>query len=261
MDVFGYFDIFVNACIVNVSAYGNSLVMISISKYEWLKSSTNYFVALLALFDFCNGIPVFVAGTVASTFDKTMENGTLNYVISCKTYMAFVSFSGLGDLLCILIITIHRYLYITQPLRYHSIVTRNKALILSTIFLVGVLIFSLSSVTRTKVGRPCISIRSANGNVFRFFIIPLLGLTLILVIIMYGKIALVTWKARNANIQQSDPSSQSGTPNKMTKVMSLVIGVFTMTYVTYFITYFVTLGKERRHIIMIQSVAIWIWQV
>ena len=194
MDVFGYFDICVNMCIVLVSAFGNSLVMISIWKYEWLKSSTNYFVALLALCDFCNGLPVFVAGTVASTFDKTMENVTLNYVISCKTYITFVSFSGLGgDLLCILIITVDRYFCINQPLRYHSIVTRNKALILSTIFLVGVSIFSLSGVTRTKVGRPCISIRSANGNVFRF--------------------------------------------------------------------YFVTLGKEGQHIIMIQSIAIWIWQV
>ena len=150
---------------------------------------------------------------------------------------------------------------INQPLRYHSIVTRKKALNLSTIFLVGVLKFSLSGVTRTKVGRPCISIRSANGNVFRFFIIPLLLVTLILILIMYGKIALVTWKAKNANAQHSNPSSQSGAQNKMTKVMSLVIGVFTMTYVTYFITYFVTLGKEGRHIIMIQSVAIWIWQV
>ena len=78
MDVFRYFDISVNVCIVLVSAFGNSLVMISIWKYEWLKSSTNYFVALLALCDFCNGLPVFVAGTVASTFDKAMENVTLN---------------------------------------------------------------------------------------------------------------------------------------------------------------------------------------
>ena len=175
--------------------------------------------------------------------------------------MAFVSFSGLGDLLCILIITVDRYIYINQPLRYHSIVTRKEALILSIIFIVGVLIFSLSSVTQTTVERPCISIRSANGNVFRFFIIPLLVVDLILVIVMYGKIALVTWKARNSNPQHLNQSSQSGAQNKMTKVMSLVIGVFTMTYVTYFITYFVTLGKEGRHIIMIQSVAIWIWQV
>ena len=175
--------------------------------------------------------------------------------------MVFVSFSGLGDLLCILIITIDRYLYINLPLRYPSIVTRTKALILSTIIILCVLVFSLWGVTRTNVGRPCISIRSANGDVFRFFIIPLLDLILSLVVMTYGKIAFVAWKARNADVQQSHPNSQSETQNKMTKVMSLVIGVFSMTYVTYFVTYFATLGKEERHIIMIQSVAIWIWQV
>ena len=250
-----------NACIVIVNMFGNSLVMISVCKFEWLKSSTTYFVALLAFFDFCNGVPVFVSGVIASTIDNPMENITLNYIITCKAHMVFVSFSGFGDLLCILIITIDRYLYIIMPLRYHSIVTRNKALILSAMFLVVVSIFALSGITRTNVARPCRSITSANGHVFKFFLLPLLGLILISVIIMYGNIALVTWRARNADLQQSNSNSQSESQNKMTKVVSLVIGVFTMTYATYFITYLVTSGREGDYIIVIQAVAIWIWQV
>ncbi len=47
--------------------FGNSLVLISVGKFEWLHSPTNYFVALLAMFDLLQGIPLSIGNRALDT--------------------------------------------------------------------------------------------------------------------------------------------------------------------------------------------------
>ena len=129
-----------------LSTFGNSLVMISVKRFEWLRSPTFYFVALLAFFDFCSAFPPSVMVVVSLMDNLPSDNITSSYIIYCKITFGFLGFSTTGNLLLIIIITIDRYLYITKPLRYMDIVTNRKALVISTCVFLFCLILTIFTV-------------------------------------------------------------------------------------------------------------------
>ena len=57
-------NIIANVITFILCTFGNSLVIISLKKFEWLRMATNYFLALLAFYDFCSGLPVFTVGRI-----------------------------------------------------------------------------------------------------------------------------------------------------------------------------------------------------
>ena len=263
MNSFQIVDTIIQLCKALMSAFGNSLVVISVIKFEWLRTSTNYFVALLAFFDFWGGIPLNISLQVTAIIDSVDEKMTSSFEISCKIYALIMAFSACGDLLAILVITIDRHLYINYPLRYHTIVTNTRALAVSALCFVFAGIVSLTSTEWSKVRRPCISQNIIDVEVMTYLMVPLLLYTLLLVVVVYGRIAYVAWKAKKSTVQPTTQNMQWKSQGKMTKVLSLVISAFMTTYITYFISFYITATTDitGRYTFVVQSTAAWIWQV
>ena len=240
--------------------FGNSLVIISVKKFEWLRSPTFYFVALLAFFDLCITIPAFVFLTPIILKGSPTDNVTLGYEIGCKFVSGLIGFAGTGNLLCIIVIAVDRYLYITKPLRYMGIVTLTKCLVISAFVLLFPFGLSLNQI-RSDVDKPCTTHKSFNKSIVKYLIVPLFCFGLVIVIVLYGKIAYVSWKARNLHLHPLPRNNQTGSQNKITKFTSLVIGVFMVTYITYFVTFQLTRNRTGEHIVWIQRIVGWIWMV
>ena len=262
MNLFGLANAIVTLSLMLLGIFGNSLVMISVKRFEWLRTPTFYFVALLAFFDFCSAFPPSVVVVVSLMDDSPSKNITPGYTIYCKITFGFCSFSISGNLLLIIIITIDRYIYITKPLSYMGIVINRKVLVISTFVFLFCLIISFYEVYNgpSIVKRPCSPVLVWNGNTVRYIMIPLFCIAILMVITLYGYIAHISWKARKSTVQGMSQHNQSGTQNIITKVIVPVIGVFTMTYITilggFLITSYWT-GQNK----WIRSVARFIWLV
>ena len=243
-----------------IGIFGNSLVLISVKKFEWLKTPTFYFVALLAFFDFCSAFPAFAFVTPVIFGGSSSENATLGYKVGCKVLVGIGGFSGAGNFLCLLVITIERYLYITKPLRYINILTNTKALIISVLVILVALSLNINGL-RYKVVIPCNTHRMFSPDAVKYVAIPMVCIILLMIIALYGKIAHISWKVRKSAMHPMPQKDKSGSQNKITKVMSLVIGAFTMTYLTYFTAFQLTKNKTGPSIIWIQRSAAWIWLV
>ena len=259
MDTQQVVNTIVTAIIVIFSVFGNCLVVVSVAKFEWLKTATNYSVAMLAFYDFCNGLPIFTVQLIMSGINQANENITDGYGTSCKVYAFLAAFSGFGNLMCIIIVTIDRYLFINWPLRYHEIVTNSKALVVAAVSFICVLVVSIMGIYKQSATKPCSTFQMYNRYVVNYVGLPASLSAVILVILLYGKIAWITWKNR-----KSHPSEMAGSDKsqrKITKIISLVIGVFLMTYLVYFAAFLGTNGVKAKYVRWIQVVAIWTWRV
>ena len=218
-------------------------------------------MAVLAFCDLFQGLPVFVPSVVTSYIGSKYDNFTLDYEISCKFLAAAAVFSGFGNLFCIILITLDRYFYLFWPLRYHDLITNCRSFIVSAICMMFAVIVSILAAYRSPVSKPCNSFQIFNVYVVNYVAIPAFVLAFFLVIALYGKIALLTYKARYSSVAPMENNNQSGSQKKTTKVISLVIGVFMMTYITYFVAFLVTKDRIDQLAVWVQTVAIWIWQV
>ena len=261
MDTQQVINVIVTACIVIFSVFGNCLVVASVAKFEWLKTATNYFVAMLAFYDFCNGLPIFTVQLIMSGINEAKENITDGYGTSCKVYAFLAAFSGFGNLLCIIIVTIDRYLFINWPFRYHGIVTNSKAFVVAAVSFFSVLVVSIMGIYKQSATKPCSTFQMYNPYVVNYIGLPTSVSAVILVILLYGKIAWITWKNRKSHPSEMAGSDESGSQRKITKIISLVIGVFLMTYLVYFAAFLGTNGVKAKYVRWIQVVAIWIWRV
>ncbi len=72
-------DVSVSLCIMALGVFGNSLVIASVARFEWLKKPTNYFVLLLAVFDLCSAGPIVITTITTTTMDKKLVNATTRY--------------------------------------------------------------------------------------------------------------------------------------------------------------------------------------
>ena len=106
MEVHTVVDLVVFFCTSVASCFGNSLVMISVKRFEYLQEPTFYFVVMLAFYDFCHGAPLFVVVTKRSGIHKVL----------CSIYVFLGTFGTVGDMVSILVISIDRCVYINWPL-------------------------------------------------------------------------------------------------------------------------------------------------
>ena len=251
-------NIIVNVIIVILCTFGNSLVIISLKKFEWLRVPTNYFVALLAFYDFCSGLPSSSLLAATSFLSTQNEKTTIQYDVICKMYVYVAGFSGIGNLLCVIIISVDRYIYINRPLRYYDLVTNRKALVISIISFIIANMVSTTAFYNQDATKPCNTIQMARFEVVVYVVIPTFLLAILLVILLYGKIAWLTYKAKRSMANQMTASDQSGSGKRTTKVISLVVGVFMATYLVFFAGFFINLRVDS---IWIQTIAIWLWLV
>ncbi len=147
---------------------------------------------------------------------------TSEYHTSCKVFLSVTSFSGVGDLLSILAITVDRYLFINMPLRYPTILTNFRGLVVCASILVAMVVISVVSALLATVKIPCTSLTGYNIDLVLYCIVPIASFTLLSVVVLYGRIGVLAWQARKG---VGTMQNQSGGQRKTTQIMSLVFMV------------------------------------
>ena len=74
----------VNVIIVILCTFGNLLIIISLKKFEWLRVTTNYFVALLAFYDFVMDSLLHLSWQLPHLLAYKMITLQLNMMLSVK---------------------------------------------------------------------------------------------------------------------------------------------------------------------------------
>ena len=220
-----------------LSAFGNGLVIISVAKFDWIRTQTNLYVVLLAICDFIMGIPIYCATLTTSLIVENHPNAALAYRISCQTTGVLIAFASFGDLLCILAITIERFLYIHLPLRYEIIHTMTRAKCVSIICVLISLTYAFTGIL-TNPFNPrlfCVQSNVINNLFLDYIHFPLFGISSIIILVFFGKTARIIYKTRKQIATVNSNDNPTVSQMKITKVMSLVIGVFVVTYIVYVI--------------------------
>ena len=257
MKVYAIVDLFVFFCAAVVCCFGNSLVMISVRRFEYLKEPTFYFVALLAFYDFCHGAPVFVLTATLLILDSTVIEINITYEVLCRIQGFLAEFATLGDILSILIISIDRFIYINWPLRYCIIVTEKRAQIIMYIGCsIAEYCFQLFLASTTVVEKPCTTYGLVDTSGMTYVLGTFHVVVLLAVVSLYITIAVLSWKSR-----RSAPNNLRVEGGQMTRILVRVIGVFTVTNATLIVIHELTVNGTRDHIVWIQLLGYWIWEV
>ena len=100
---------------------GNLMVILVVTFSRRLRSITNFFLANLAVADFCVGI-----FCVYQTLTNYLMNSWQLGDFLCKIYMFVQSLSYTASILILVVVCTERYLAIVHPIRCRSLLTRNR---------------------------------------------------------------------------------------------------------------------------------------
>ena len=109
-----------------VAVFGNGLVIYLISTRPRLRTKTNWVVLSLALADFGVGSVYFPRIAYCTVHDKTCVNDGVIIAFSIGVLFLYASVTNL----CVL--TLDRYLAIVKPLRYATLMTKERVALLIT---------------------------------------------------------------------------------------------------------------------------------
>ncbi len=256
-------DIIILALMAIPCIIGNSLVITAIIKYEYLQSKTNLFVLALSMADLTCGLIATPVTTVMRNIDSNIISNSSYPIwkVSCIAGSFFQHLSAMGDMLSIAAITLDRFLYINYPLKYETIMTRRVAATIFTGIIVGSLGLTFLAILGSDVlekGLFCTVFNVLEPISVNTIWMPLFGLVSLMVIVFYGKIAQAALSKEKQDMSQfSNAKSQK----KVTKVMSIVIGIFVSTYGAWFAVYFATAGIQGQAMRIFQGFVIWFWAV
>lgn len=159
---------------------GNALVILSVWRESILKSPRYFLLCSLALSDFCNGI----IATPLELFSRTVQNEITcsrakSAYFSIWPYMFIVV-----SILHLILVTVDRHLAITRPLRYVTMVTTSRVLVVIFIvwmFGIGYGVASLINAFTDdddSTTQLCTGVRYTDSSTRQFFIAT--GVTLLL---------------------------------------------------------------------------------
>ena len=184
-------NIFVRAIEGVLALLGNSLTIAAVTRFEFLRTTSNLLVCQLAVADIIGGLsPVWMVSQYALRWNFAVWH------VFCVVDQTLGMLSSFLNVFIIAAIAVERCLYISYPLRYHSLVTTRVAvgtIVGLWVFCVGgIATFLLLGIGRQE-GMDC-----RPGNVFLspafqvnnqviFFILT------IIIVIMYSRIAWIAY--------------------------------------------------------------------
>ncbi|KAF3425550.1 hypothetical protein E2986_14017 [Frieseomelitta varia] len=101
--------------------HGNLMVIFVVTFSRRLRSITNFFLANLAVADFCVGV-----FCVYQTLTNYLMNSWPLGDVLCKVYMFVHALSYTASVLILMVVCIERYLAIVYPIKCRSVLTRSR---------------------------------------------------------------------------------------------------------------------------------------
>ncbi|XP_076167484.1 trissin receptor-like isoform X1 [Ptiloglossa arizonensis] len=204
--------------IVFVSCFfGNLMVIFVVSFSRRLRSITNFFLANLAVADFCVGI-----FCVYQTLTNYLTNSWQLGDFLCKVYMFVHALSYTASVLILVVVCVERYLAIVHPIKCRSVLTRSRLrLVVGLVWLIAAIYASprflyvetmRNRLVTGDVDIICLAnIKKHNKNVLDAVNLIFLYLVpLVLMSCLYSRIAVGLWKS-GATLAGPGLTAETGT--------------------------------------------------
>ena len=223
------------------SIVGNLVTIIAVFYFEMLhEKGTCRMVASLAFADFFWGV-----GLLCGNFAKHLSSSIAYLNSLCYIRVIFNLLAWYGNVYNTLLCTIDRFVFITKPLRYHSIITPGKAsmailLVWMSIVFQITLIVAFGPTVDAEIRCSYISVMpklAFNTTVAQFVLI-----TFCVIVPMYVVIGYISWKAakNEPHLSNYPPEAQAGQRKKLrerkwAKVIGMVLGTYLVCYTPFLV--------------------------
>ncbi|XP_020913059.1 5-hydroxytryptamine receptor 1 [Exaiptasia diaphana] len=229
------------AVLLVTTVLGNTLVCLAIYLDRRLRSSTNWFVASLAVSDLLYGL-------VGLPFRIAQTSGTVFELRECYIWVWVDMVCAAASIANLALISIDRYIKITKPFQYHVVLTQPRAFIaVGSIWVYSGVLASFAlvrwpgAVGIVHYKGSCINFNEVFYTVAMIvaFILPL-----VILVINYAKVFVEALKQFNKMVEMTAQHSvEKGRHNsiikdfKATKTLAVVIGTFTICWCPFFILF------------------------
>ena len=210
----------------------NSLTLICLMRYSYLRSPANFLVGNIAICDLLHGVAVGIL-MPASMFAKNWNS------LLCVSRWILGYLSSNVELMCFSLLAIQRHSSLLYRLNKGKNWTKRKVCGLITICWVVNLVYHTVLAANVNfpeqsVCKPNLFVPGYNAKIRT----ALFCLTLAVNGLFYGHIAFIAYKSqRQVAAQQSHIEQQRQRKDmKITKMMAMVVGVFFLLYAPHYIT-------------------------
>ena len=208
--------------------FGNSLVIASVVKFEYLRTVPNIFIANLAVADIMAGI---MSTPILYALTYLQRRTTYCYIF---IYVGAIPF--FASISSLLLIALDRTIYIAKPFFYQNCMTARGAVLLSVWGWVSAIFFStwplILPAVRVK-GKCGIEIFVNNKTVSITNMI-MFGICTILLVTLYGIIGYIARKqTRRIVAEAASTNIGQKIECRVVKTMALILGIFYLSWGPY----------------------------
>ncbi len=206
-----------------LSIFGNTLTVIAIAKFEYLQTVSNSHLVSLAVADLIHAVMHSCFSFIIYFVDSLWL-----YFCVMKDIFGYISYDG--NILSIFLISLDRFVFIHRPLRYSTLMTKRRVLVLLSLIWVytcslTVALNVLSVADKRETGY-CDLVDSSPLLAFWVFQ-PTFWVSSCCIVLMYSSIAFMAYKQRKRVAHEMNVSGESSSgDHKISRMMTSVVGVY-----------------------------------
>ncbi|XP_013791770.2 adenosine receptor A2a-like [Limulus polyphemus] len=224
--------VFIDLTLALFAVLGNTLVLVAVYRFPWLRTITNMFVVSLAVADLLVGLNV--PFYVLFYFDLPLVCSKY----SCLLRYWFVIYASGCSMLCLMGVAVDRYVAILHPLSYHRIM--RYRCVSGYIAVVWVYMGVISSLPLVGIGETFDSAKECDlyylhSSTYALIVVAFhVLLTLIITTVLHCIVFCEAWKQSRA-VAALKVNSRVRQEARMTWTMVLVLGVCLLGFLPYLI--------------------------
>jgi hypothetical protein len=237
-----YTTMFLIILIIIVATLGNVIVLAATWMERSLHQPSKYFIACVAVADLLIGV---LYGPI-HLYNHVHEAG-ITSIHLCRYYIWLNVFAESASIDTLTLISVDRYLKISQPLRYNLLMTTSKSFILIIIiWLISIAYATLAMFSFERSRGIHITLHGCTNQNSVFFTVSAISafsLPTFMTLIMYTRILIVAHRrrraARNGQLGQTNQIATRRTSFyqdlKNIRMMAIVVGAFIICWGPFFI--------------------------